>query len=57
MLPFPMVPELMVWRFDVSTLVTSVGLIGLYGAGYSVITALMGVPQAGAVLRRVLRRK
>lgn len=56
-LPFPMVPELMVWRFDVSTLVTSVGLIGVYGAGYFVITALMGVPQAGAVLRRVLRRK
>ncbi len=47
----------MVWRFDVSTLVASVGLIGVYGAGYFVITALMGIPQAGAVMRRVLRRK
>ncbi|MDP3238761.1 MAG: murein biosynthesis integral membrane protein MurJ [Myxococcales bacterium] len=56
-LPFPLVPELMVWRFDVSTLVTSTGLIGVYGAGYFVITALMGIPQAGAVVRRVLRRK
>ncbi len=56
-LPFPMVPSLMVWRFDVSTLVASVGLIGVYGAGYFVITALMGIPQAGAVMRRVLRRK
>lgn len=56
-LPFPLVPSLMVWRFDVSTLVTSVGLIGVYGAGYFVITTLMGIPQASAVLRRVLRRK
>lgn len=56
-LPFPLVPSLMVWRFDLSTLVTSVGLIGVYGAGYFVITTLMGIPQASAVLRRVLRRK
>lgn len=56
-LPFPLVPELKVWRFDVSTLATSTALIGVYGAGYFVITALMGIPQAGAVMRRVLRRK
>jgi len=30
-LPFPMVPRLKLWRFDVSTPVTSTALIGVYG--------------------------
>lgn len=57
LLAFPLVPELKVWRFDLSTLVTSTALIGVFGATYFVLTATLGVPQAGAVLRRVLRRK
>ncbi|MBL8922275.1 MAG: murein biosynthesis integral membrane protein MurJ [Myxococcaceae bacterium] len=56
-LPFPDVPAMRVWRFDVSTLVTSTALIGVYGVVYFAVTGLMGVPQASAVLRRVLRRR
>lgn len=56
-LPFPLVPELRLWRFDVSTLLTSTVLIGIFGVAYFAITGLMGIPQASAVMRRVLRRR
>lgn len=55
--PFPLVPQVLVWRFDLSTLLTSTALIGVFGAVYFAVTAALGVPQAGAVMRRVLRRK
>lgn len=56
-LPFPDVPAMKLWRFDVSTLVTSTALIGVFGVVYFAVTGLMGIPQASAVLRRVLRRR
>lgn len=56
-LPFPAVPKLEVWRFELSTLATSTALIGVFGVAYFGFTALLSVPQAQAVLRRVLRRR
>jgi putative peptidoglycan lipid II flippase len=56
-LPFPQVPALPVWRFDLGTITTSVGLLAVFGVAYFAITAALGVPQAGAVVRRVLRRR
>jgi putative peptidoglycan lipid II flippase len=57
LLPFPLMPQLTLWRVDVSTLLTSTVLLGLYGVGYLAITAVMGIPQARVVMRKVLRRK
>jgi putative peptidoglycan lipid II flippase len=56
-LAFPDVPALVVWRFDVSTVLVCTALLGVFGLGYFGLTAALGVPQAGAVVRRVLRRK
>lgn len=56
-LPFPNMPALVLWRFDMSTVLTCLVLVGVYGVAYFAVTAVMGVPQAGAVLRRVLRRR
>jgi putative peptidoglycan lipid II flippase len=56
-LTFPNLPQVLVWRFDVATLVVSVALLGVYGVGYFLVTAALGVPQAQAVLKRVLRRR
>jgi putative peptidoglycan lipid II flippase len=55
-LAFPNLPALVVWRFDVSTVLACTALLGVFGVGYFALTAALGVPQAGAVVRRVLRR-
>lgn len=54
--PFPAVPALTVWRFELSTLVTATALLGAFGVTYFGLAALLGVPQAGATVRRLLRR-
>jgi len=56
-LAFPNVPALMVWKFDVATLLVAVGLLGVFGVLYFALTAAAGVPQAQAIVKRVLRRR
>ncbi|MDX2012596.1 MAG: murein biosynthesis integral membrane protein MurJ [Myxococcaceae bacterium] len=56
-LTFPELPPLVVWRFDVSTVLACGGLLGVFGVTYLALTAALGVPQAGAVVRRVVRRR
>ncbi|MCU0697551.1 MAG: murein biosynthesis integral membrane protein MurJ [Myxococcaceae bacterium] len=56
-LTFPELPPLVVWRFDVSTVLACTALLGVFGVSYFALTAALGVPQAGAVLKRVLRRR
>ena len=47
----------MVWKFDVATLLVAVGLLGIFGVLYFALTAAAGVPQAQAIVKRVLRRR
>lgn len=56
-LAFPDLPRVLVWRFDLMMLGVCLGLLGLFGVLYFLITSALGVPHAQAVLRRVLRRK
>jgi putative peptidoglycan lipid II flippase len=57
LLPFPNLPPVQVWRFEASTLVGALALLAIFGGSYLGLTAALGVPQAGAVVRRVLRRR
>lgn len=56
LLTFPDVPQVGLPGFDAGTPLVAVGLLGVYGVVYLVGTAMLGVPQSAALLRRLRRR-